>query len=550
MIKILTLTILLSAFLPFMEIGANENLWYGDGILHDGTSVKRNDFPIEAYDLDLDTISPRIGYQVENKVEFNYLMDITGFIMNFSATYSHINIEVLYYNEQEETVESMRLQPNRFDHDMYHEVDIKNVLSINIASAQSGQSVRIREVDFFGVPSSNNITLPSAVNVDIHRAGHNEIDFNISNIDDITERIKVYQNGSLVDDIAPDELNQGIYTARGLAPETNYDFNFVSVSTEGYESGDANVNVTTAPIPEIEEIVNVEVEASHDRVDLSWSMPSSGYVDHVNIYRRTTTEQEISMLDFLKPMIVNASEDFAPLFETNGTYFNDLSVEENSSYEYKLTTEYAGVESQGVIVQATTGLMPAPDLDGDDYEELPNGDYLVTWQQPETGQVRILVDGREYVTVPASDHAFTIPAADMRYSSLGRPLVSIQTIGENGEESPPIDSDQGNAEVPFTVVDLVTTTNGLLMLIGSFVLLGLAFIFAPKVVQLIRRSIKNRSSADREGQAQANFSVREEKAQARAMRQVERSHSIGSGRAPREGRIGSRQRREPRQGRV
>lgn len=42
--------------------------------------------------------------------------------------------------------------------------------------------------------------------------------------------------------------------------------------------------------------------------------------------------------------------------------------------------------------------------------------------------------------------------------------------------------------LPFDVTDLIASGNGLLAMIGGFVLLALAFVFVPKVITLIRQS--------------------------------------------------------------
>lgn len=42
--------------------------------------------------------------------------------------------------------------------------------------------------------------------------------------------------------------------------------------------------------------------------------------------------------------------------------------------------------------------------------------------------------------------------------------------------------------LPFDVGDLISSGNGLLGMIGTFVLLALAFVFVPKVITLIRQS--------------------------------------------------------------
>lgn len=48
--------------------------------------------------------------------------------------------------------------------------------------------------------------------------------------------------------------------------------------------------------------------------------------------------------------------------------------------------------------------------------------------------------------------------------------------------------DFSGISLPFSVTDLVSSGNALLGLVGSFVLLGLAFAFVPKIIQVIRNA--------------------------------------------------------------
>jgi len=48
--------------------------------------------------------------------------------------------------------------------------------------------------------------------------------------------------------------------------------------------------------------------------------------------------------------------------------------------------------------------------------------------------------------------------------------------------------DFSGVTLPFSVTDLVGSGNALLGLVGTFVLLGMAFIFVPKLIGLIRNS--------------------------------------------------------------
>lgn len=291
------------------------------------------------------------------------------------------------------------------------------------------------------------------------------------------------------------------------------------------------------PSPIVEEIKNITVEADPDRVNLSWELPQTEYFEHVNIYRKDLgkNEQEISFFDFLKTMTVHAStDDFKAIFETNGTYFNDLTVEENSKYEYKLTTEYQGLESQGVIVQAETPKSPAPPLEGGGGEQQSNGDYLFKWSSPREGQVRVFIDGTEYATVEASTGQILIPGSDMKYSALGKPLISYQTIGLNGEESNITSPDISDLEIPVTPGDVIETGSQLIGIVSSFIILGLSFIFAPKLIKFIRQSFSNKKVSGR----------------GREREQRESRTSIREPRQPRQGRTRTRSARTYREGRA
>ncbi|WP_018931343.1 hypothetical protein [Gracilibacillus lacisalsi] len=56
------------------------------------------------------------------------------------------------------------------------------------------------------------------------------------------------------------------------------------------------------------------------------------------------------------------------------------------------------------------------------------------------------------------------------------------------EETTPTGIDWSGLSLPFNVGDLISSGNGLLGMIGGFVLLALAFVFVPKVITLIRQS--------------------------------------------------------------
>ncbi|GEM02000.1 hypothetical protein SAMN05421839_12537 [Halolactibacillus halophilus] len=392
--------------------------------------------------------------------------------------------------------------------------DLSNINRIRFG----GENIRIHEMDFF---DELQLTPPKDIEnlTTIQTYLQASFTYDLPTDEDFSH-VKIYQDDVLI----ADNVTDTSYTVKNLDYGGIYNFKFTTVDETGNESEGVTEKVTIAT-PELEEIKQVNAEASHDRVDLSWSLPETEYFEHVNIYRKKVSDvQTFSLLSV---------DEYDPLFETNGTYFNDLTVEEQTTYDYKLTTEFQGLESEGVTVQATTLVAPPPELGGQDFEEQENGDYLVTWQQPETGQVRILVDGQEYVVVPATDKQYTIPAAEMKYSALGDPLVGLQTIGDNGEESE-VEQQESNVNLPFGINELLTTSAGLLRVIGSLILLGLSFILVPKFIKVIKQSLNNNNNAETE---------REQRVSERAYREPRETRI-----STREGRTSTRVQRDYRKG--
>ena len=464
-----------------------------------------------AYDNDIST-SVHLGTLEYTLITFNEPTDIVNTYINFE---SGENIFLIFTDSsRHRTVQGVNQSG-------YYSTNYNDVKSIRI---KSNSSIFLNEIEFFTselnldkIPP-NEITNLSTIQTELKASFAYELP-----TDEDFSHVKIYQDDVLI----ADNVTDTSYTVDNLDYGGTYNFKFTTVDETGNES-EGVVETVTIATTDLEEIKELNAEASHDRIDLSWALPETEYFEHVNIYRKSVSDvQTFSLL---------STDEYDPLFETNGTYFNDLTVEEQTTYDYKLTTEFQGLESEGVTVQATTLAAPPPELGGQEFEEQENGDYLVTWQQPETGQVRILVDGQEYVVVPATDKQYTIPASDMKYSALGDPLVGLQTIGDNGEESE-VEQQESNVNLPFGINELLITSAGLLRVIGSLILLGLSFILVPKFIKVIKQSLNNKKSAESER------TEREQRVSERAYREPRESRI-----STREGRMSTRVPREYRKG--
>lgn len=288
--------------------------------------------------------------------------------------------------------------------------------------------------------------------------------------------------------------NINSYSIKGLTAKTNYNFEVIARYSDSINSTSKSISILTDEVPPPEpigEIIDLTVTAKPERVNLSWELPESDELKHVNIYREIL--KETSLLDKISGTRVAYAAE-TKIFETNGTYFNDLTVKPDTTYEYTLTTTSTeGAESEGVTTEVAT---PKLEIVGGGYKKDPaTGDFIYYWDKPTEGQVKVLIDGTEYITVDAAEQQVTIPAADMKYSALRDPLISVIPIGTNGTigEEEKAETLLGTAKLPFSVKDLFTTSSAILYIIGGILLFALAFIFSGKFMPLLRKSIGKRT---------------------------------------------------------
>lgn len=307
------------------------------------------------------------------------------------------------------------------------------------------------------------------------------------------ESIVVKKGGSIIDTLTGGESS---YKVNSLSAESNYNFEVSAKYSNGDISESRSINVKTNAAPTVPpDVTNLKAIAMHDRVDLSWKLPQAENLKHVNIYRDTI--KETALIDkLLGVQTVHAAE--TKIFETNGTYFNDLTVSPKTTYEYTLTTTSTELaESEGVTKQVTTAEKPKTPIGGGGYEEdKETGDFTYTWTSPTKGKVKVMVGGVLYRTVEASDLKIVIPSASMKFNILGAPDVYLIPVDEDGTEGvptkPPSSGGIGGTDIPFSPNDLLKSGMGLLWIVGPFVLLALSFLLVPKLRNMIVQAFNQR----------------------------------------------------------
>lgn len=374
--------------------------------------------------------------------------------------------------------------------------NVKRIRVISNHSVSSAGTVKIDEFDIF--IDESEIYSPITNLIETH--DHESVNLKWKNpVDGRLSEVQILQDGFLIDTLQGKEE----YLVKNLASETMYKFEVIAKYSNGMKSTPAMINVMTAAKPKPKpagDIEELKAEIKYNRVDLSWTLPHSENLKHVIIYRDTLKK---SFFD--KMLGVRTVKAATPIFETNGTYFNDLTVEPETKYEYTLTTmSTEKVESDGVTVQVTTPKEPDPVIEDGGFEKDPEkGDYTYTWKAT-TGEVKVMVGGKLYKTVPASDGKIVIPAADMKFTLLGKPNVELIPVRADGTEgkpvSPPVSGGGGEGgtgagmkeiELPFKLNDLVLTTFQMIGLLAGIILIALAIQLVPRLIEIIKKSIQN-----------------------------------------------------------
>lgn len=319
--------------------------------------------------------------------------------------------------------------------------------------------------------------------------------FNKSGVFKEYKSVNIYDENGVLYRKVPNYSNS--FKLTNLEHQTEYTF-FVEIELDD-NNFTQKQKVTFTTKEESPEVRNLTARAEFDRVDLSWDLPERDDFEYARIYRK----DEVKAKGFALLSFFSSSDGFNPIFETNGTFFNDLTVEPESKYDYKVTTLTNGNESEGVTISVTT---PKIHVGVGDVEQDESGDYTITWDKPTTGKIKVLLGGVEYKIVNAADKKVTIPAKDMKFTLWGDPDVILIPLDESGNTigtpTKPGSGGSGSGVIgsigeglknaDLTPGNLLLHGVGLLGLVGSFVLLALAFRVVPKLTNMIVKAFRGR----------------------------------------------------------
>lgn len=282
---------------------------------------------------------------------------------------------------------------------------------------------------------------------------------------------------------------------KGLTPNTTYTIKVTTFDTTGNESDGVTITVKTKiPIVDVDDL---QADAKYDRVKLSWTPPNSEFFSHVKIYRKKVEQQSFwdQLFGTTAVSAETTSDGYTPMFETNGTYWTDLTVKPETTYSYKVTSvNIEGNESQGVTIETTTPSEPVPVLTGVATAQNENGDYVVTWTSPSKGTVKLLIEGREYAQVDAATKQIIVRKEDMKTDFFGAYAATLIPIGEYGTkgQAVTVPSLGEKIDFPLSFQDFMETVVSILAWVAPFIVLSLVFIFWRPIFNFIKKAISER----------------------------------------------------------
>ncbi|MGG1657244.1 MULTISPECIES: fibronectin type III domain-containing protein [Geobacillus] len=299
----------------------------------------------------------------------------------------------------------------------------------------------------------------------------------------------LYLNEKLITSL---DKNTTTYTFTDLSPNTSYTVKIVSKYNGGYSSsGQTATAKTTIPI---EDITDLQADAKYDRVKLSWKLPDSEFFSHVKIYRKKIEQQSFwdQLFGATAVSAATTSDGYTPMFETNGTYWTDLTVTPDTTYSYKVTSvNIEGNESQGVTIETKTPSEPAPVLTGVATTQNENGDYIVTWTSPTKGSVKVLIGGKSYTVVDAASQQVMIKKEDMKTDFFGGYDAKLVPVGQFGTEGQAVQVPAvgKKIEFPITFDDFMKTVVNILSWAAPLILVLFVFIFWRPFIAFLRKTI-------------------------------------------------------------
>ncbi|MGH0838093.1 fibronectin type III domain-containing protein [Bacillus cereus] len=208
-------------------------------------------------------------------------------------------------------------------------LDIKGLTKVVLKNLSSGDYFTLAEVNLYeyeSVPPSDITDLKENIK-------HDSVEFTYKNPKSNFSHLRIYRDGQVL----ASDVKEEKFTDKGLTPETEHTYKFVSVSPDGLESKGIEKKIKTVKEPLPDEIKDLqEDEITHTYVKFSYKFPKNNF-DHVKIYR----------------------DDKVIADNVKVEEFIDKGLKGSTEYKYKfVSVSSTGLESNGIVKKVKTDEEP------------------------------------------------------------------------------------------------------------------------------------------------------------------------------------------------
>ncbi|MBE3553577.1 MAG: hypothetical protein IMW85_00895 [Thermicanus sp.] len=343
-------------------------------------------------------------------------------------------------------------------------VSLKNVKKVVLYFQYSYTA---KELKIFGSYPPNDVS-----GLEIYPTMNSALITFIKPVGTLVDHYEVDLNGNLIENFLKTES----YTITGLAEDTEYTVEIVTVDTSGNRSiGVSKTFKTIKDNTPPGDVTSISVLPSYTEAEVTFTKPSDPDVDHYEVYLNG---------NLIENNLKNESYKIAGLAED--TEYTVMIVSVDTS----------GNKSNGNFVSfRTKKFVPQPPQNvGSSPGEDENGKYLmITWNEvPKAKSYKIYIDGNFIAEVPAGTTQYKAYGYDPNRDH----RVEVTTIYDSGEESDPAKApdkwDQTRDKMELNVRDLLVMTFQFLMIFWNVILLILASILGPKIYRFLKSIAKEK----------------------------------------------------------
>lgn len=405
---------------------------YNDGLLDQPEIFDVMDLDSRHYDNDLNTNTSVAGF---NRLVFKNLYNIDQMYIS-TGGYGRANVTFTYYDEQSNSIQSIEYNQNTG----YHDINIDNVKEIR--RTDNTYAMSIKEIDFFGslsevvpiddVPPSEITNLETNLSTD-------DVLFSWSNPDDEDfSHVNIYRDGKLI----KSDYEKSEFRDTDLIQGETYNYKITTLDELLNESDGNNVSVT------------FEFDSDGD-----------GIPDHEDEYPEDPTNTQppetIEDVPEVQNLKIEAIPDRVDLtWDKPPKYFDKATI-----YRKKTGT------ATSLNISNLNPFKANKVYAAEDYEPL------------------FETNGTSFADLSVKENESYIYKVTNTYGGMESSGVTVNTT----IPKPPL-IDTSKMKLDFGVTDLIKSGNGLLGLVGGFVLLALSFVFVPKIIATIRKSFINKTA--------------------------------------------------------